>query len=167
MFKDSVGRWRTKSLFYEANDYQIKDAIFTLGDEDITVKGKKLISLRKRFVESDDPTGYKISKEFLGGYSHWDAICKSSLKGEVEKWQDELEVRLRSMGLAQAIASTKNGNFNAAKFLIEKGWSKRVAGRPSNEEVVRETKIQAQLHSEFEVDLKRMETLNGEGFPVN
>lgn len=66
MFKDTVGRWLTKSLFYEANDYKIDGAMFTLGDRDITVKGKKLISLRKRFVDSDDPTGWTIAQEFLG-----------------------------------------------------------------------------------------------------
>ena len=167
MFKDSIGRWRTKSLFYEANDYQIKDAVFTTGDQDVTIKGKQLISLRKRFVDSDDPTGYKISQEFLGGYSHWDAICKSSLQPEIEKWQEELEVKLRSIGLTHAINSAKTGNFNAAKFLAEKGWSKRIAGRPSKEDVIRETKVQAQLHNEFEGDFKRMEILNGEGFPIN
>jgi len=167
MFKDAIGRWRTKSLFYEANDYRIADALFTLGDEDVTIKGKALISLRKRFVESEDPTGYIISQEFLGGYSHWDAICKSSMKTEVEKWQDELEVKLRSVGLTNTIKSAKAGNFNAAKFLAERGWDKRIAGRPTKDEVVRQTKIQAQLHNEFEDDLKRMETLNGEGLPLN
>jgi len=167
MFKDSIGRWRTKSLFYEANDYQIEDALFTLGEEDKTVKGKTLISLRKRFVESDDPTGYSVSIQYLGGYAHWDAICKSSLKDEVEKWRDELEIKLRSIGLANAIKSAKSGNFNAAKFLAERGWDKRIAGRPSKDEVVRQTKIQTQLHNEFEGDLKRMEILNGEGFPIN
>lgn len=160
MFKDVIGRWRTKSLFYEANDYQIENAIFTLGDEDTTVKGKGLISLRKRFVESNDPTGYLISQEFLGGYSHWDAICKSSLRTEIEKWQDELEVKLRSIGLLNAINSAMSGNFNASKFLAEKGWSKRVAGRPSNEEVERAVKQEAKLTSAFEDDLKRLERLN-------
>lgn len=160
MFKDAVGRWRTKSLFYEANDYQIENAIFTLGDEDVTIKGKALISLRKRFVESNDPTGYMISQEFLGGYSHWDAICKSSLRTEVEKWQDELEVKLRSIGLLNAINSAISGNFNASKFLAEKGWSKRVAGRPTNEEVERAAKQEAKLTSAFEDDMKRLEMLN-------
>ena len=160
MFKDVIGRWRTKSLFYEANDYQIENAIFTLGDEDVTIKGKALISLRKRFVDSDDPTGYLISQEFLGGYSHWDAICKSSLRTEVEKWQEELEVKLRSIGLLNAINSAISGNFNASKFLAEKGWSKRVAGRPTNEEVERAAKQEAKLTSAFADDMKRLEMLN-------
>lgn len=160
MFKDAVGRWRTKSLFYEANDYRIADALFTLGDEDVTVKGKDLISLRKRFVEAEDPTGYIISQEFLGGFSHWDAICKSSMKAEIEKWQDELEVKLRSVGLMNAIKSAKAGNFNAAKFLAEKGWSKRVAGRPTNAEVERAAKQEATLIKDLEEDMRRLELLN-------
>lgn len=168
MFKDTVGRWLTKSLFYEANDYKIDSALFTLGDEDVTIKGKPLISLRKRFVDSDDPTGWAIAQEFLGGYSHWDAICNSaSLRGEVEKWQEELEVKLRSIGLANTIKSARAGNFNASKFLSEKGWVKRIAGRPSKDEVTRELKVQTRLRDEFEDDLKRMEVLNGEGLPLN
>jgi len=168
MFKDTVGRWLTKSLFYEANDYKIDGAMFTLGDQDITVKGKKLISLRKRFVDSDDPTGWTIAQEFLGGYSHWDAICNSaSLKNEVEKWQEELEVKLRSLGLANTIKSARSGNFNASKFLTEKGWVKRVAGRPTKEEITREMKVQARIQDAFEDDLKRMEIINGESLPLN
>ena len=162
MFKDSVGRWRTKSLFYEANDYQIDGAIFTLNEEDKTIKGKTLISLRKRFVESDDPTGYIVANEYLGGYTHWEAICKAaSLRDEVEKWKEELEVKLRSIGLANAIKSAKSGNFNAAKFLAEKGWEKRIAGRPTQAEVTKIAKQEARLHNEFEDDLKRMEAYSG------
>ena len=69
MFKDSMGRWLTKALFYEANNYQIDNALFTIGDEVITVKGRTLISLRKRFVESNDPTGYTTAIEFLRAIS--------------------------------------------------------------------------------------------------
>lgn len=167
MFKDSGGRWRTKSLFYEANDYQIEDALFTLGEEDKTVKGKTLISLRKRFVEADDPTGYIIANEYLGGYAHWDAICKSTVRKEVEKWQDELEVKLRCIGLSNTIKSAKSGNFNAAKFLAERGWSKPKAGRPTKDDIARETKIQAALHNELEDDLRRMAVTHGESITLN
>lgn len=157
MFKDSVGRWLTKALFYEANNYRIEDALFTVGDEDITVKGKNLISLRKRFVEADDPTGYTIATEFLGGYAHWEALLKSSIKTEIEKWQTELDVKLRSIGLKNTIALARNGNFNAAKFLAEKGWDKRTAGRPTKAEIEGRLKQDAELHLTFDEDLKRME----------
>lgn len=167
MFKDSVGRWRTKSLFYEINDYKLDGALFTITETDKEVNGVKLRSLRRLFVESEDPTGYTTANEHLGGYAHWEALCKSSLKGEIEKWLIEMEVRIRSIGLKHAVESAKSGNFNAAKFLAEKGWDKRIAGRPSKEEVVRETKVQAQLHSEVENDLLRMEMMNGENRPLN
>ena len=168
MFKDSIGRWRTKSLFYEINDYRIDEGtIFTITESDKEVNGVVLKSLRKLFVESEDPTGYTTATEHLGGYAHWEALCKSSLKGEIEKWKIEMEVRIRSLGLKQAITSAKSGNFNAAKFLAERGWDKRTAGRPSTEEVVRETKVQAQLFSEVENDLMRMELLNGEKRALN
>ena len=161
-FKDSVGRWRTKSLFYEANDYQIVDALFTLAEEDRVIKNKKLVSLRKVFVELEDPTGYLLSKKYLGGYTHWEAICKSSLKEEIDKWREELEMKLRSIGVQKVIESAKGGNFNASRFLAEKGWEKRVAGRPSSEEIEKITKQEAKLRNEFADDLKRMETLHGE-----
>lgn len=168
MFKDSIGRWRTKSLFYEANDYRVdEETIFTLTDQDKEVNGKTLKSLRKLFVESEDPTGYSTATQHLGGYSHWEALCKSSIKGEIEKWKVEMEVRIRSLGLQATVASARSGNFNAAKFLAEKGWDKRIAGRPTKEDVVRETKVQAQLHSEVENDLLRMEMMNGENLPIN
>lgn len=160
-FKDSMGRWFTKSLFYEPSGYQINDALFTMGDEDKTVKGKKLISLRKRFVDSDDITGYTIAKNFLGGWQHWQAICNSTIGPEIEKWKEELEVKLRAMGLKKAIESASSGNFNAARFLTEVGWEKRSgAGRPSKAEVEREKRIQAAYMDSVEGDLRRLEELD-------
>jgi hypothetical protein len=142
------------------------EKIKTLEDA-LIVNGKTLKSLRKLFVESEDPTGYSTATEHLGGYSHWEALCKSSIKGEIEKWKAEMEVRIRSLGLKATVASARSGNFNAAKFLAEKGWDKRIAGRPSKEDVARETKVQAQLHSEVVNDLLRMEMMNGENLPIN
>lgn len=159
MFKDSMGRWLTKALFYEANNYQLDNALFTLGEEDREVNGKTLLSLRKRFVEAEDSTGYTIAMEYLGGYEHWSAICKSSIKTEIAKWQEELEMKLRCIGLRKTIESAKNGNFNAAKFLVEKGWDKRQAGRPSAAEVEGERKKAAQLLDVVDDDIRRMENV--------
>ena len=168
MFKDSIGRWRTKSLFYEINEYRVDpETLFTITEADKEINGKKLLSMRKLFVEAEDPTGYVIANEYLGGYAHWEALCKSSIKGEIEKWKIELEVKLRCLGLKTTISAAKNGNFNASKFLAEKGWDKRIAGRPSSEDVARETKVQAKLYSEVENDLARMEMMNGETRPLN
>ena len=159
MFKDSMGRWLTKALFYEANNYQIDNALFTIGDEDITVKGRTLISLRKRFVESNDPTGYTTAIEFLGGYAHWENLLKSSIKIEIEKWQNELDIKLRSIGLRNTICLAKKGNFNAARFLAEKGWDKRTTGRPTKAELEGRLKQDAELHLTLDEDFKRMEGL--------
>lgn len=160
MFKDSVGRWLTKALFYEANNYTIDNAIFTTGDEDIVVKGKTLISLKKRFVEAEDPTGYTVAREYLGGYPHWKALCRTvALKSHIEEMKEELDVRLRSRGIKKVISSAETGNFTAAKYLTEKGWDKRIAGRPTKAEIERERKQMAMAFDDVEEDLSRMKGL--------
>ena len=67
-FKDKQGKWLTQALFLEMG-YK-PQAIFTLDDEDKEYNNKLYPSLKKLYLESDDPTEYKVSQH-LGGWNHW------------------------------------------------------------------------------------------------
>ena len=75
----------------------IEFAQFTLDDEDKEVKGKKLLSIKRLFLEANDPTEYEFATKHLGGWAHWKAIQGvKDLEHHIQSWRDELEVKVRS-----------------------------------------------------------------------
>jgi hypothetical protein len=155
-FKDKQGKWLTQSLFLEMG-YK-PQAVFTLNDEDKTYKGKVYPSLKRLYLETNDPTEYKLATEHLGGWSHWKRLRGNSAIAEhIEVWKDELNVKLTAKGVQLAIEiATDGGTFQAAKWLADTGWEKRIAGRPSKDEVEGELKKQAQESDDFASDLLRI-----------
>ncbi len=156
MLVDSRGRYKTLSLFLEI-DYD-KDAIYTLKGYDHEYEGKTYISLKRLFLEMSDPTEYEFATKYLADWDHWQKICANKVLAQyIEKWRFELELKLRAEGVQRVIKSARSkGNWLAAKFLAEKGWEVRIAGRPGKDEVERELKVQAAIQSEFEDDVARL-----------
>jgi hypothetical protein len=72
------------------------------------------------------------------------------------EWREELEIKLRSEGIAAQRKLAAKGNVNAAKWLAEKGWDKRKAGAPSQAEVAGERKVSAKMEDELEEHFKRV-----------
>jgi hypothetical protein len=123
MFKDSINRWILSGLFYETCASTKEFAIMSLEEG------------RKRFVELDDMTGYKFGNKYLGGYQHWRALEASSFGKHIEDWKEELEVSIRCRALERITNESVNGHYQANKFLVDRGWDTRAAGRPSKLEV--------------------------------
>lgn len=164
VFKDpNTGNFLTQSLFYELSYARPDFVTYTLKDEDIdvTINGevRHLESIKRLYLECEDPTEYQFATNHLGGWSHWKRLCEKTtrLHPYIEEWREELEVKLRSQGVRQManIAMTDKGQ-QAAKWLAEKGWSDKKRGAPSKEEKERELKIQTRMSSEIEDDLKRL-----------
>lgn len=153
---DERGRFKTLSLFLEIS-YD-KDAIFTLKDYDFEYDGKMYYSLKKIFLDESDPTEYQFATKHLAGWDHWQKICNNKVLAlHINKWRAELDLKLRSEGIRWIINSArKKQNWLAAKFLAEKGWEVRAPGRPSKEDIERETKIQASIEAEFNEDIARL-----------
>lgn len=155
-FKGSKGHWLTKKLFLETCGGDLDRVMYTLREEEKTYRGITYPSIKKIFIELEDPTEYFIATEYFGCWKHWVLISEGILKNEIESWRDELEVRLRAKGLAQIRTLSENGDRNAAKILLDKGWSKRKAGAPSKQEKVNELKKQANIVSIVDNDLQRL-----------
>lgn len=162
MLKDAQGRWRTYSLFKEtataetiANGYK---PMFTLKASDPT----GLPSLRTAYILDEDPTGYTTAMNLLGSWEHWQKIFSTKrFSEELSKWQEELDVRLRSKAI-QALKDTalQEGakGTAAARYLADAGYNgaSKKRGRPTKEEVARERKIQAGITSELAEDEERI-----------
>ena len=155
-FKDSQGKWLTQALFLEMG-YK-PQMVFTLEDEDKEYKGKTYPSLKKLYLELDDPTEYEVATQHLGGWEHWKRLRGNKLiANHLDKWKEELNVKLTAKGVKLAIdIATTGGTFQAAKWLADTGWDKRIAGRPSKEDVEGELKKQARDVGEFSEDLLRI-----------
>ena len=138
-FKDTKGHWFTVGIFKELSSNP-NTVLYTLEEA------------RQFYLECNDITGYTFSTTFLGGWKHWLALHNSpKVEPLIREWEEELEVKLRSKAVQNIIDLAKGDKgYQASKYLADRGWKIRDAGRPSKEEVKRETRVQAKMYSEFD-----------------
>lgn len=152
---DGMGKPLTQSLFLELGYSDF--AVYTLKEEDHEYEGKLLPSLKKLYLECGDPTEYEFATKYLLGWRHWKRLCENKIiRKHIDEWRDELEIKLRCQGVKLAFDSAKSGSFQAAKWISDRGWEKRDAGRPTKEEIEREKKFQARADEEFGADVVRL-----------
>lgn len=158
-YRDSMGRYRTASLFKEAYntnaDQDKYPPVFTLGARD----KDGLVSMKRVYLELEDPTGYAVSQQLLGSYAHWKKLCEASWFAEhLREWEEELEIKLQSRALLKvkeiSLGDTAQA-FQAAKFLNDKGW-KAKKGRPTKAEKEAAVKKEAKLSDAVQGDLERI-----------
>lgn len=158
MYKDVMGRFRTKSLFFETSDKHMRakyEVPFSLKETDWEVDGKLYRSMRILYLSHRDPTEYKFAIEALGSWDHWVELRKSMFfQSYYEKWRAELEIMIQSQGIAamlEEVATKGRSAVSSAKWLAERGWAdddKR--GRPDKNKVMKEAR---KLHTQMgEVD---------------
>ena len=107
------------------------------------VKFKPMYTLQEWkdvFLDCRDPSEYQPAQMLLGDWEHWQEVRNHVLiKPHVDKWQAELEVKLRSEAIQQMKSHAKQpGGTAAAKWLADKGYAdgsvKKPLGRPKKEE---------------------------------
>lgn len=165
------GKWMTKSLFYEGyydTEECGKDACFTLKEEDyVGSDGKTYISLRKLYLQEEDPTEYEFATKHLGGWEHWKQLVSSNwFQEHISEWRAELQVKLQSRALKNLMFEAENNgknSYDANKFLIAKGYLPKETilpgkrGRPSKDEVKLEAQRQVEMSKKIEEDMKRLD----------
>jgi hypothetical protein len=156
---DDAGRPMTQALFLELG-YNEKYAMFTLKEQDHIWNGKTYPSLKRLYLETEDPTEYEFATKYLLSWNHWKRIVDNKVIGRyIAEWRDELEVKLRSRAVRdiQRLCESESGSYQAAKYLADRGWDKRPAGRPSKEEQEKRMAIAHHIETEFENDVARMD----------
>ena len=141
--KDSMGRFRTQSLFVEMK-HDKYPAPFTLKPYDH--RGR--MSMYRKYMEIGDPTEYSQAIGLLGSWEHWQTLCAAEwFKPYVEKWRAELKVKFESeryremQEVAESCKGTPQG-VQATKWLAER-YSRVESpkrGRPSKAEKARHLK---------------------------
>jgi hypothetical protein len=156
--KDATGGPLTQSLFLEIG-YNTDYAVYTLKAEDYEYNGVVYPSLRRLYLDFEDPTEYEVASRCFLDWAHWKRVCANKLiQPHVEAWREELEIKIRSRAVRDLmnLCASESGSFQAAKFLADRGWDKRAAGRPSKEEMAKRAAIAENVESEFSADVKRM-----------
>jgi hypothetical protein len=160
-FKNDNGMWLTKALFLELTLPATRQwAKFTLKEHDHTHDGVPYKSLYRLYMETDDPTEYEFATKHLGGWSHWKAMLDTvALREHIDSWREEKEIYYRSKGIKSIMESAAEGNYQASKYLADKGWtqdSENKRGRPSKAEVKKETEQQVKVKLAVMNDYKRL-----------
>ena len=152
---DSSGRPITQSMFLEIGYSEA--AIYTLKDNDHVYEGHTYPSLKRLYLEKEDPTEYAFASEYLLGWRHWQRLCENKLiRKSIDEWREELEMKLRSRAVQEMIKSAAKGGVQASKWLADKGWAQRGAGRPSKEAIASERVLMARVESEYSSDVIRL-----------
>lgn len=153
-----MGRPLTQSLFLEVGYNPA--AVFTLKDVDHEYNGKVYPSMKRLYLETSDPTEYKFANTYLAGWDQWMRItANKALLPHVEKWRFELEVKLRSEGVLAVRRHSQSRHpsaWQASKWLADRGWDTKGAGRPSKEDAERDKRIVEDIHNEFLQDAGRL-----------
>mgnify|MGYP001461498883 FL=1 len=156
--KDSGGRPLTQGLFLEVG-YNYDTAVYSLKDEDHeTDEGKVYPSLKRLYLELEDPTEYAFATQYLAGWGQWKRILNNkNLRKHVDEWREELELKLRSQAVQDIIQmSADEKGFQAARWLADRGWEKKGAGRPKKDTSEHDSKMQKRLEDEFSADIVRL-----------
>lgn len=153
---DSAGRPLTQSLFLELGYSDL--SVYTLKDQDYNYKGKELPSLKRIFLEHEDPTEYDFAVTHLLGWKHWQRLCdnKAIIK-HISQWREELELKVRSQAVRDIMDMSADGSYQASKYLADKGWDKAAVGRPNKAAKAREDKMNSLMNDDFAGEVTRME----------
>lgn len=123
-----------------------------------------LEALKEAYLAKEDPTEYFFAKEVFNDWDFWkDLRSYKGIAKEVEKWREELEVKLRAKSFIALLEEARDKNsrnsYDANKMIVREGWKLPEAsagrGRPSKEEIKKELAKQAQLEKEILENAKR------------
>lgn len=163
-FKNPNGVYIVKTLFCEWDDTSRSQCVYTLKNDDHTMDGVTYPSLKKLYLELEDPTEYEFSQLYLDGWDHWKKLSSAAFfKEHCKEWREELEIRLRSQALARIkkrAAQDSKDSMVADKILLSGGWKtpeeKERVGRPSKQKIKEEADKLFRDTSEVDEDYKRI-----------
>ena len=149
VLKDTMGRFRTQSLFVETwrrSPHNDLPPIFSLKAEE---DQDGIISLKRVYLDTGDPTEYRFASGLFKDTKHWAHLCSLGwFKPFVERWRFELRARLRSQAV-DSLIRLADDNLNAIKTLATEDYlyisyvdmedgkvpGKRGRGRPKKQPV--------------------------------
>ena len=161
--RDSIGKIRTVSLFLEPAYNATDEAVFTLKDQDYTYKDRFYYSLKKIYLEIADPTEYRFAIAVFNSWDQWQRMCgNKTLEPYITAWREELEIKLRAMGIKNIIEVAKSTDakaLQAMRWVAEGSWKVAKRGRISKEEKASEVRKEAGILRSITEDLQRISNI--------
>lgn len=155
LLKDTMGRPLTQGLFLEIG-YNTDYAYYTLKNEDYDYQGNTYLSLKRLYLEHEDPVEYDFATTYLLGWEHWCRLCDNKvLAKHIQQWRYELELKLRSAAFKEILDMTADGNFQASKWLADKGWDKKSVGRPASKQKKIQEDLEESIKNDYGADVVR------------
>lgn len=152
---DSADRPMTQMLFLECT--YSPAALYTLKEVDHEYKGVIYPSIKRFYLEMEDPTEYEFANKYFLSWNHWQRIYANKLlTPHINEWRYELELKIRARAVKQFQDQAEKGGVQAIKWLAEKGWDVHTAGRPSKADIAKETRIQSDIKSQYSDDFGRL-----------
>lgn len=118
------------------------------------------------FLEEKDMTEYKAAIRCVGTWSEWLRFKEQwpLLRNSIEKWKDELEVKMQSDAMTKLLSlvtcKSDQTAANVCKFLVQSGYNKREgAGRPSKQEMAKQAKELARIAADTDEEEQRILSL--------
>jgi len=159
-FLDSAGKPLTQSLFLEFG--YTDTSLYSIKEIDHEYKGHLYPSIKRLYLLEDDPTEYTFANKYFLNWRHWLRICENKqIRIHIDEWREELEFKLRARAVKKMIQGAEDGNFQSTKWLVDRGWAQKGAGRPSKSDIERETRVQANLRDEYSADILRLQAKQG------
>tara|TARA_R110000772_G_scaffold105055_3_gene206645 strand:+ start:197 stop:715 length:519 start_codon:yes stop_codon:yes gene_type:complete len=102
-------------------------------------------------------TEYEAALRLLGSWRHWKKLSSSKFFLEfLTEWREERKLAEESMARTTILESIIDGNVSAAKTILDEG-KRKIAGRPSTDEVTGELKAAAREQDALHSIVTRME----------
>lgn len=156
-YRSEDGQYFTQSLFLETK-YDTERALYTLKPKDYTFKGKLYPSIRRLYLEMEDPLEYTFACTYFDCWEHWVRITQNmAVSKHIESMREELLVKMRAKAIKSIMAQSRTDKgFAAAKWLAEQSWIQQPKGRPSKAAVQKEAKRQQAINDLLQDDAERM-----------
>ncbi len=124
-FRDSRNRLKSQSLFFEFNQTD-EPAMYTVKENDYEHEGYKYISLKRLYMEEEDPLELLFARKHLDCYDQWLMLLNNkNVRVHIDKWREELEIQMRSKALKELYTTAMNEGSRgttAAKTILDRGW---------------------------------------------
>jgi hypothetical protein len=157
-FLDSAGKPMTQILFLELG--YAEQAVYSLKEQHYIYKGKLYPSLKQLYLDMADPTEYNFANTYLLNWRHWCRIYENKrFKPYIDEWREELDLKLKYQAHREMmmLVESEGGNYSAAKWLADRGWDKKGAGRPSKADKERSLRIHEKISEDFQADVIRLQ----------
>ncbi len=126
-FRTSNNAFLLQSLFLEGT-FLLGHEIYTLARNDRKKNGVTYPSLRRLYLETEDPTGYQFALKYLDGYEHFLRLKESSFfKPHLKEWEEELSVLLQSRAIAGILQTAREDSRDgqiARKYILDTLYKK-------------------------------------------